>query len=112
MGAAVILTPAASGGSFLISPNVGLMVWTLVLFLLSMVILAKLAFPRITEALDKRQHAIEDSIEAAERIRHQADELLDEYRARLAEARKQAEEIIERARRAGEAPARQQGGWG
>ena len=90
----------ASGGSFLITPNVGLMIWTLVLFGLSMVILARLAFPRISEALDRRQHAIEDSIDAAERTRVEADKLLEDYRERLREARQQAEEIVERARKA------------
>ena len=40
------------------------MIWTLLLFGISMFILAKLAFPRITEALDRRQKAIEDSIDA------------------------------------------------
>jgi F-type H+-transporting ATPase subunit b len=101
LGSALI-PPVASSGSFLISPNVGLMVWTLLLFVLSMIILAKLAFPRISQALDKRQHAIEDSIEHAERVRHQADDLLAEYRERLTEARQQADEIIERARKAAE----------
>ena len=47
-----------SGGSFLVSPSVGLMVWTLFLFGVSMFILYKVAFPRIAEALDKRQKAI------------------------------------------------------
>jgi F-type H+-transporting ATPase subunit b len=103
MDAAVVLSPAASGGSFLISPNVGLMVWTLLLFALSMILLWKLAFPRISEALDRRQRAIEESIDAAEETRRKADELLDEYRERLAEARTQAQEIIDRARQAGEA---------
>jgi F-type H+-transporting ATPase subunit b len=94
--------PVASSGSFLITPNVGLMVWTLVLFGFSMLILWKLAFPRITEALDRRRRAIEDSIEAADRTRREADHLLDEYRERLREARGQAEQIIERARNAAE----------
>ena len=93
---------AASSGSFLISPNVGLMVWTLLLFLVSMYVLAKLAFPRISEALDRRQKAIEDSIDAAEHTRQEADRLLSEYRERLREARQQAEEIVQRARKAGE----------
>jgi F-type H+-transporting ATPase subunit b len=95
-------TTAASSGSFLITPNVGLMVWTLLLFAISMYVLAKLAFPRISEALDKRQHAIEESIDHAERIRHEADDVLEEYRERLHEARKQAEEIIARSRKAAE----------
>jgi F-type H+-transporting ATPase subunit b len=99
---AAVLAPAASSGSFLISPNVGLMIWTLLLFGLSMYLLAKLAFPRISAALDKRQKAIDDSIDHAERMRRQADELLDEYRERLKEARSQAEEIVSRARRAAE----------
>ena len=60
--------PLASKGSFLITPNVGLMIWTLVLFGISMYILWKLAFPRISEALDRRQHAIEESIDHAERV--------------------------------------------
>ncbi len=107
MDAAVILTPAASSGSFLISPNVGLMVWTLLLFVLSMIVLAKWVFPRISAALDRRQHAIEDSIDAAEHIRQQADQLLEEYRERLRESRQQAEGIIERARKAGEAHERE-----
>jgi F-type H+-transporting ATPase subunit b len=93
--------PVASSGSFLISPNVGLMVWTLLLFGISMAVLAKLAFPRISEALDRRQKAIEESIDAADRMRQDADKLLAEYRERLKEARAQAEEIVERARAAG-----------
>ncbi len=98
-----IITPvASSSGSFLISPSVGLMIWTLLLFVISMYALRKLAFPRITEALDKRQKAIEESIEMAERARQEAREMLEEYRARLAEARGQAQEIVQRARKAAE----------
>src|SRR5215212_1475813 len=103
--AVTMVLAAESGdgsGSFLVSPDVGLMIWTLVVFGLSMFVLAKFAFPRIAEALDKRQRAIEDSIDTAERTRQQADELLAEYRQRLTEARSQADEIVARARRTGE----------
>jgi F-type H+-transporting ATPase subunit b len=100
------MTPFAAsdsgGGSFLVSPDAGLMIWTLVVFAISMYVLAKLAFPRIADALDKRQRAIEESIDIAERTRKEADELLAEYRARLAEARTQADEIVSRARKTGE----------
>jgi F-type H+-transporting ATPase subunit b len=89
----------SSSGSFLISPNVGLMIWTLLLFGISMYALAKLAFPRISAALDKRQKAIEESIDAADRTRSEADKLLAEYRERLKEARAQADEIVTRARK-------------
>jgi F-type H+-transporting ATPase subunit b len=105
-GAAVIPLASSSSGSFLISPNVGLMVWTLILFFISMAILARLAFPRISQALDRRQHAIEDSIDAAEHTRKEADQLLAEYRERLREARGQADDIVQRARQAAEVHAR------
>src|SRR5215204_5018536 len=91
------------GGSFLVSPSLGLMVWTLLAFGLTLYLLNKLAFPRIAEALDKRQRAIEESIDTAERTKAEADELLAEYRERLKEARVQAEEIVTRARKAAEA---------
>jgi F-type H+-transporting ATPase subunit b len=90
------------GGSFLVSPGLGLMIWTLVLFLFTMWVLSKLAFPKIQEALDKRAKAIADSIDAAERQRKESDELLAEYRARLAEAREQADDIMIRARKSAE----------
>jgi F-type H+-transporting ATPase subunit b len=91
------------GGSFLVSPGLGLMIWTLVLFLFTMWVLSKVAFPRIQEALDRRANAIRQSIDDAERQRREADELLAEYRQRLTEAREQAEDIAARARKASEA---------
>ena len=90
------------GGSFLVTPDIGLMIWTLLVFGLTMLLLWKLAFPRIAAALDRRQQAIEESIDAAERTREEADKLLAEYRERLTAARHQADEIVARARKAGE----------
>jgi F-type H+-transporting ATPase subunit b len=90
------------GGSFLVSPGLGLMIWTLVLFLFTMWVLSKVAFPKIQEALDRRAKAIAESIDAAERQRKESEELLAEYRARLAEAREQADDIMARARKAAE----------
>ena len=95
-------TTTEENSNFLVSPNVGLMIWTVLAFLVAFFVLRKWAWPAITEALDKRQRAIEESIETAERARREAGELLEEYRARLREARAQAEEIIARARKAGE----------
>jgi F-type H+-transporting ATPase subunit b len=95
--------PLADSGSFLVSPGLGLMIWTLVLFVFTMWVLSRLAFPRIQQALDRRANAIRENIEAAERQRKEADELLHEYRERLKEAREQADEIVARARRAAEA---------
>jgi len=89
-------------GSFLVQPDIGLMIWTLLVFAISGYILKKKVFPLIADALDKRQRAIEDSLELAASTKAQAEELLAEYRERLKEARGQAEEIVARARKAAE----------
>jgi F-type H+-transporting ATPase subunit b len=104
--AAVLVLAAAKGGdeggSFLVSPALGLMIWTLALFLFTMWVLSRVALPRIGEALEKRANAIRENIEAAEHQRQEADKLLQEYRKRLTEAREQADDIVARARKAGE----------
>ncbi|MEA2315048.1 MAG: F-type H+-transporting ATPase subunit b [Solirubrobacteraceae bacterium] len=93
----------ASSGGFLIEPGIGLMVWTLLVFGGTMFLLSRLAFPRISEALGRRQRAIEESIDTAERTRAEAEQILAEYRERLKEARAQSDEIVQRARQAAEA---------
>jgi len=90
-----LLAAEEGGGSFLVSPSLGLMIWTLLAFGITLYLLNKLAFPRIAAALDRRRLAIEESIEAAQRAKQDADELLDEYRARLREAREQAENLAD-----------------
>jgi F-type H+-transporting ATPase subunit b len=100
----VPLAAAKSGeGNFLVTPGLGLMLWTLAAFGLTLFVLRKLAFPKIAEALDRRQRMIEESIDLAARTKAEAEELLAEYRQRLKEARAQAEEILARARKAAEA---------
>lgn len=91
--------PIAAGGEFLVSPNLGLMIWTLLAFAGTYLILRKYAFPKIAEGLDKRRRAIEESIDHAEHTREEADKILAEYRDRLKEARGQADDIVGRAHR-------------
>jgi len=97
-----VLGAAKDTGNFLVTPGLGPMIWTLVAFVVTMLLLRRLAFPRIAEALDKRQRAIEDSIDTAQRTKTEAEALLAEYRERLKEARSQADEIVARARKAAE----------
>ncbi len=101
--ASIPSTPLASSDSWLITPNVGLMIWTLLVFGISLYILIKAVFPRISKALDERRQTIEVSIETAERTREEAEKILVEYRERLKEARAQSEEILQRARQTAEA---------
>jgi len=96
-----------ASSSWLITPNVGLTIWTLVVFAISLFILIKAVLPRIGQALDTRRKAIDDSIDAADRTRREAEALLVQYREHLKEARQQAEEIVERARQAATAHERE-----
>jgi F-type H+-transporting ATPase subunit b len=100
--AAAANIPLASKGSFLITPNVGLMIWTIVVFAISLFILRRAVFPRIGKVLDDRARRIEGDIDAAQETRQAADKVLDEYRERLKEARAQSDEIVARARQAAE----------
>jgi F-type H+-transporting ATPase subunit b len=102
IGQMAVQLPVASS-SFLVSPALGLMIWTLILFGLTLFVLSRVALPRIGEALEKRANAIRDSIDAAEKQRADAEKLLQEYRQRLKEAREQADDIVARARKAAEA---------
>jgi F-type H+-transporting ATPase subunit b len=92
--------PIASSGSFLITPNVGLMIWVLVVFVVSFLILRRFVFPAIGQALDRRAASINAEIDAADELRKEADQMLADYRERLNEARGQADEIVSRAMRA------------
>ena len=96
------LAQSGGSGNFLVTPEVGLMIWTLIAFGASVALLRKFAYPKIQENLDKRRKAIEESIDASIRTKEEADVLLEEYRARLKEAREQADDIVTRSRRAAE----------
>lgn len=101
------IVPIASteeeGGSFLVQPGLGLMIWTLLAFVITMLVLKRFAFPLITDALEERAQKVAKNIEESERQRAEAEEVLAEYRERLKEAREQADDIVARARKASEA---------
>ena len=82
----------------LLEPSYGLMVWTLVIFVVLAFILSKYAFGPITAAVAAREQALEDAIAGAKRDREEAATLLAEHRANLAASRDEAQKIIAEAR--------------
>ena len=73
------------GGNFLVTPGVGLMIWTLIAFGVTFWVLGKFVFPRVQEPLDKRQRAIEEAIEGVRaRAARESRKLLEEYRGATA----------------------------
>ncbi len=89
-------------GINLIIPKMGEFIPMLIVFLVVWFILAKFAWPVIIGKLDERAATIKDSLESAEATKVEAQQLLDEYKAQLAEARRQSSAILEEARRSGE----------
>ena len=87
----------------LIDVTVGLMIWTLVCFGITFLVLRKYAFGPIQRIIDERRQRIRSSLDEADRARDEARRLLEEHRALMNEARGQAEEILSEARRVGDA---------
>jgi F-type H+-transporting ATPase subunit b len=80
----------------------GLMIWTIVCFLITLFVLKRYAFGPIQNMLDERRERIRRSIEEAENARNEARKLLEEHRALIGQAKGQAEEILSEARRVAE----------
>jgi F-type H+-transporting ATPase subunit b len=74
----------------------------LVSFGVLFVLMWKFALPPITKMLDERAEKIKDSLEKAEETRVEAERLLDEYKQQLAEARLEANRVIEQGRKVAE----------
>ena len=86
----------------LLSPNGGLMFWTLVVFLFLSAILGKLVFPKITAAVEAREKALEEAIEGAKHDREEAARALAEQLKQIEAARVEAQKIIVEGRQVGE----------
>ncbi|MDQ3556128.1 MAG: F0F1 ATP synthase subunit B [Gemmatimonadota bacterium] len=91
---------AEEGG--LLAINSGLMVWTVVIFLVVLGVLYKLAYPSILGAVEARERAIEEMIAAAARDRAAAEAVLAEHRSQLEQSRVQAQEVLAESRTAAE----------
>jgi len=97
------VAPEESGQSAdLLSPNGGLMFWTFVTFIILLVILGKLVFPKITAAVEAREKALEEAIEGAKRDSEAAAKALAEQQAQIEAARSDAQRIIAEGRQVGE----------
>ena len=108
--AALVLAPrlvwaqggAAEGGGGLYDINTGLSAWTLIVFAILVALLGKFAWKPILDAVEAREKGIKSSLDEAARLNAEAAKLLGEHRAQLADARRQAGELIAEGRAAGE----------
>jgi F-type H+-transporting ATPase subunit b len=87
-----------SGGP--LSPEPGLIIWTLIVFGLLVALLAKFAWPQVLGAVEARERRLEEQIAEAERNRAEAARLLEEQRKLLADSRTAAAAMVAEARAA------------
>lgn len=94
---AVLAAAAAEGGGGLADVNLGLTIWTIVLFALFAAVLAKFGWGPLLRAVEEREKSIRDAIEGAQKANSEAQSLLAQHREALAQARREREEIIKQA---------------
>lgn len=98
-----VAAPAQEGAPVdLLSPSGGLMVWTLLIFVVLLFVLSKFAFPPILGAVEAREKSLQDAIEGARADREAAAALLAQQRQELEATRAEAQRLIAEGRAAGE----------
>ena len=102
MGDLVNSLPVVAADNPLLKPSPGLMIWTIVMFFLTLFILKRFVFGPLGASIEKRRAHIQQSIDEAESSRDEAVRLLEDYKTQLADARKEADELRDRGRRDGE----------
>jgi len=87
---------AAGGNASIMDIHPGLTFWTIVTFIIVALILRATAWKPIVAMLDERERTIREAIEGAKREREEAERLLAEQKTAIAEARREAAELVRR----------------
>ena len=87
----------------LIKVTPGLMIWTIISFLVTLFVLKRYAFGPIQRMIDQRRERIEQAIAEADNARDEARRLLEEHRKLIGQAKSESEEILAEARRVADA---------
>jgi F-type H+-transporting ATPase subunit b len=93
--------PLAANDLIKVTP--GLMIWTIVCFLITLFVLKRYAFGPIQKAIDERRERIRSSLDEADNARDEARRLLEEHRRLIGQAQTDAEAILADARRVADA---------
>ena len=83
----------------LIQPDIGLSFWTILCFLLLLLILKKTAWQPLMEAINEREEGLRRTMADADQARREAEKIRDELNARLADVKNEVKEQLEDARR-------------
>jgi F-type H+-transporting ATPase subunit b len=100
---AVLLAQESDQTNKFILPATDELIWATIAFVILFVFLAKFVFPQIRKMFEQRTERIKGQLEAADRSKQEADQLLEQYRAQLADARAEVQRIIDEGKRTAEA---------
>jgi F-type H+-transporting ATPase subunit b len=95
------LAAEESGGLIDVVP--GLMIWTLICFVIALFVLKRYAFGPIQNAIDERRERIRVAVDEADRARDEARELLEQHRRLIGQAKEEAAAILSDARKVADA---------
>lgn len=82
----------------LLTPAFGLLIWTLLAFLIVFFVLKKYAWPAIVKGLKDREQSIADALSTAEKVKAEMAQMKSEHEALLAQAREERAQILKEAR--------------
>jgi F-type H+-transporting ATPase subunit b len=82
----------------LLLPEFGLLIWTLLAFLVVFFILKKFAWPAIIKGLNDREQSIADSLSTAEKVKKEMQQLKSDNEALLVKAREERAALIKEAK--------------
>ncbi len=82
----------------LLTPAVGLIIWQTIVFVLLILLLAKLAWKPIINSLQDRERSIQEALDTAEKARHEMAQLKSDNEKLLNEAREERDRILRQAR--------------
>lgn len=102
LGSAAPLAAAEGETPGLLTPNIGLTFWTIVVFVIVLAVLSKFAFPKILGAVEAREANLRELAEAAERDRREAAAMMEENRRILEDTRHRVQEAINESRSSAE----------
>ncbi len=93
-----VIALSSEGGGSLVDINPGLVVWTVITFLILLLILRKTAWKPILTALNERENTVKESLEKAEQAKEEAQKILNENQASLLKVEEESKKIIDQSR--------------
>ncbi len=82
----------------MLSPNPGLIIWTIITFILLLLILKRFAWKPLLDALQKREQTVKDALERTEKAKMEAERILEENRKQFERAEQEGQRILNESR--------------